>query len=483
MVTKLKNKIIRSPYFWTGILLFILLTFFAYHKERQVENETKKKMEMMVQNVCISNIATFKNILTHYIEQLEYIKHAAFFSEESVRQNIAYFSQKDSLMRHIEIVENSGALTSCLMQPFFTDNESYIQIMLPIESPRLKNKALLLKIKLMDLHTQIAENKNFAYAYLTLIYDNRYVFHPDETKIGLPVEPNNRFITGQDKENTVTETFSDYLNMDIYRYFQFTEMGGTMWTFTANVPGISFNELVSSIRNAFIYLSMLASAAFAVIFLFGIWYWKKEFLKRQQIQQEKINLELKNELQKQQSLATELEQLKSGLNPHFLFNSLSSLKILVSKQPEEAKNFAVALSNLYRYLLKQEKCDLITLEEELNFTKDYIYLQQIRFAQRIQTEIAIEEMALQRKLPPMSLQLLVENCIKHTKMSNKEPLKIKIYTDSNNLVVENNYNPLESVVSSGIGLENLIKRYSFLTLQACSFQLEENKFVAKIPLL
>lgn len=483
MVAKLKNKIIRSPYLWTGVLLFILLTIFAYHKERQVEGKTKKKIEMMVQNVSISNIATFKNILEHYVEQLEYIKHAALFSEEGIRQNIAFFSQKDSLMRNIEIVENRNNMTSCLMQPFFADNESYIQVMLPIESSKLKNKALLLKIKLMDLHTKIAENKNFSYAYLTLIYKDRYIFHPDETKIGLPVEATNRFRSAQDKENTVTETFSDYLNMDIYRYFHRTEMGGTVWTFTANVPGISFNELVSSIRNAFIYLSLSASTAFAVIFLFGIWYWKKEFLKRQQIQQEKINLELKNELQKQQSLATELEQLKSGLNPHFLFNSLSSLKILVSKQPEEAKNFAVALSNLYRYLLKQEKCDLISLEEELNFTKDYIYLQQIRYAQRIQTKIDIQETALQRKLPPMSMQLLVENCIKHTKMSNKEPLKIKIYADSNNLVVENNYNPLESVVSSGIGLENLTKRYSFITTQKCSFKIEENKFMAKLPLL
>ena len=96
-------------------------------------------------------------------------------------------------------------------------------------------------------------------------------------------------------------------------------------------------------------MGLSASLAFSFILFLGILFWQKEFIKRQQAEKDKIKLELKNELQKQQVLATQLEQLKAGLNPHILFNSLSSLKVLVSKRPEEAKKFAIALSNLYSY--------------------------------------------------------------------------------------------------------------------------------------
>ena len=230
-------------------------------------------------------------------------------------------------------------------------------------------------------------------------------------------------------------------------------------------------------------MALSASLGFALILFLGILLWQKEFMKRQQAEQDKIKLELKNELQKQEVLATELEQLKNGLNPHFLFNSLSSLKVLVNKRPEEAKQFAIALSNLYRYLLKQQNYNLTILEEELKFSKDYIYLQQIRFLKRIQVTFNIDDAALLQQLPPMSLQLLIENCIKHTMMTENEPLIIEVYTVSNYLFVKNNYNPPANIHSMGIGLENLTKRYSHLTSLPCSFTIENNHFVAKVPLL
>lgn len=476
-------KLIKSPYFWTGILLFSIITIYFYHKEKQVEKDASIKIEKMVQSICISNISTFKTLLLHRVEQMKLIRDALHFSEKEMQQAINFFTQKDSLMQNLSVTDWTGKDSDFLMKPMFNDTLTCICISIPLNISLQENKALTIKIPLYDLHREIAENKGFSYAYLTLSHQNTYIFHPDESKIGLPVESENRFNIATNKEKTISEAFSDYLSIPVDRYYEQVNMGGENWVFTANVPGISFKELVTNTRNAFIYTALLALAAFVIIFLLGIIHWQKEFLQRQQILEEKINLELKNEHQKQQVLATELEQLKSGLNPHFLFNSLSNLKVLAEKEPNEAKNFAVALSNLYRYLLKQEKCDLIELRDELKFTQDYIYLQQIRFSDRINVRINIEEHFLDKEIPPMALQLLVENCIKHTKMSCKQPLNIEIHTNANSLIVKNNYNPPESITSSGKGLENLIKRYSYLTPFPCVFKIQENTFIANIPLL
>lgn len=118
----------------------------------------------------------------------------------------------------------------------------------------------------------------------------------------------------------------------------------------------------------------------------------------------------------------------------------------------------------------------------MKFSQDYIYLQQIRFQNRIKVTIDIDSEDLNKQLPPMSLQLLIENCIKHTRMTENEPLEIEVYTASNYLFVKNNYNPHTHIHSSGIGLENLSKRYSHLTNIPCSFTIENNHFAAKVPI-
>lgn len=474
------RNILKSPYFWTGIVLFAILIAFSYHKEQQVEKDAEAKVRMMVKDISVNNILALKNIFRHYEEQLEYARHSINLSEENADEVIAFLSRKDDILKNIQIVNSPDSLTALTMSLFLSDSLPYIQMIAPLQQ---RHKALALKIDLRELHEKIAESKSFSYAYLTLSWNNRYVFHPDESKIGDIINAANKQMVEEEKENRVVELFSEYLNIPVYSYFEKAEMGGETWIFTANVPGIGIRELVSDTRDAFVFLSLLALLAFAFIFFFGIMRWRREFIRLQHLQAEKMRLELKNEQQKKFVLSKELEQLKSGLNPHFLFNSLSSLKILVDKQPQEAKRFAVALSNLYRYLLKQEKLNLISLSEELRFTQDYIYLQQIRFSDRIVVETSVSDECLSLRLPPMSLQLLVENCIKHTKMSAQSPLKIDIYTQNNHIVVKNNYNPPETVLPSGKGLNNLTARYSYLTTNPCEFYVKDNEFIARIPLL
>lgn len=478
MGPKLRNKILTSPFLWIGILLFAFILLFSYRKSQQLERDTERNIQLMVRNISSSNIDIAKRIFDNYQEQLEYISLWGFESDD----NLNYFIEKDSIFKNVSLLElpdNETILESKIYIDDSCKNIHYLQSL----NQNGKRQYLSLEIPLYKLHDIIAENISFSYSYITVIKDGVYIYHPDEHKIGSLQDTSEIVLFNKSQEKLIQNIYSDYLNIPVYRYYTSIDMGGEEWYFTSNTPAISFGELISDAKNTFLYISLSASLAFALIFIIGLLQWKREFLRKQSLLNDKVKLELQNEQNKKQIIATELEQLKSGLNPHFLFNSLSSLRILVTKQPDEAKLFATSLSNIYRYLLNQQNVDTVFLKDELKFTNDYIYLQKIRFGDRIIVDIDIDDNALEQKVPPISLQILVENCIKHTKMTPASPLNIKINTDNNFIIVTNNYNPIELNQPSGIGLDNLTKRYSYLTSKACSFEVQNNEFVSKIPLL
>ncbi|MCG8372468.1 MAG: histidine kinase [Balneolales bacterium] len=182
----------------------------------------------------------------------------------------------------------------------------------------------------------------------------------------------------------------------------------------------------------------------------------------------KDNARLKNEnlaLQAEYYKA-ELEQLRKQVNPHFLFNSLSTLRTMIrdQKSQEKAEQFVLSLSDVYRQILQTRESDSISLKEELEFLSSYLYLLQIRFGDSISVEIDTLESSEQFSLPSFGLQLLVENCIKHNVASIDEPLSIRIFQKTEeSIIVSNNYNPKRTPSESlGTGLTNLSKRYELI---------------------
>ncbi len=179
-----------------------------------------------------------------------------------------------------------------------------------------------------------------------------------------------------------------------------------------------------------------------------------------------------------------LQALKSQVNPHFLFNSLSVLSSLVHVSAETSERFIIQLSKAYRYILDQKETALVTLKEELDFLDAYFFLMQIRFEKKIQLHKHINDNTEVLKLPPLTLQMLVENALKHNKMSNAEPLQISVTQKDNLLVVENNINLREQYEkSTGIGLQNIIKRYELITDKKPDIQQNNQSFTVTIPLL
>jgi hypothetical protein len=182
--------------------------------------------------------------------------------------------------------------------------------------------------------------------------------------------------------------------------------------------------------------------------------------------------------------SAKFETLKNQIDPHFLFNSLNVLSSLIEENPENAQRFTTALSKVYRYVLDQKDKDLVPIEEELAFAKTYINLLQMRFENSLTFEISIEDIDNEAKVVPLSLQLLLENAVKHNIISEQKPLYIKIYIENNALVIQNNFQK-KAVLQDGqgVGIQNIINRYNIITDRKVTIEQNENTFTVKLPIL
>ena len=195
-----------------------------------------------------------------------------------------------------------------------------------------------------------------------------------------------------------------------------------------------------------------------------------------------------NKLKEQKVIAgtasAKFDALKNQLDPHFLFNSLNVLTSLIEENPENAQKFTTSLSKVYRYVLEQKNKELVTVDEELEFAKTYMSLLKMRFEDSIIFDMPEKASNPESKVVPLSLQLLLENAVKHNMVTTTKPLHIKIYENNGDLVVENNLQPKQIVKrSSGVGLENIKQRYNLLSDKSIYIDQQANSFAVSIPML
>lgn len=178
------------------------------------------------------------------------------------------------------------------------------------------------------------------------------------------------------------------------------------------------------------------------------------------------------------------ESLKNQLDPHFLFNSLNVLSSLIEENPDNAQKFTTSLSKVYRYVLEQKDKELVNLEEELAFAVTYMNLLKMRFENSIFYEVPMQLSSPEARVVPLSLQLLLENTIKHNVVSESRPLHIKIYEEDGYLILENNLQKKEVFQKrNGVGLQNIINRYALVTQRKVQLEKDTEKFAVKIPVL
>ncbi|MEP6261737.1 MAG: 2TM domain-containing protein [Gillisia sp.] len=234
----------------------------------------------------------------------------------------------------------------------------------------------------------------------------------------------------------------------------------------------TYNEFLNS-ENTLFYFSALLATLVITLFFHALYYYKE-------LQEKKVK--------EQQVIAgtasAKFESLKNQIDPHFLFNSLNVLSSLIEENPENAQKFTTSLSRIYRYVLEQKDKELVSVEEELAFARTYMDLLSMRFENSLFYEVPKTLVNPEARVVPLSLQLLLENAIKHNTVSESKPLRIRIYEEGNYLVVENNFQKKEVLnPRRGVGLANIINRYHIVTNRKVVIDQNSDKFQVKLPVL
>lgn len=239
-------------------------------------------------------------------------------------------------------------------------------------------------------------------------------------------------------------------------------------TFVKSAPDIFSNVYKVAAYFVITLVILVINVAF-----FGKYYldaWKKAIVDKEQLEKERAQVQYDN--------------LKNQLNPHFLFNTLTSLNSLISENQELASRFLQHLSKVYRYVLQHQDKELVSLSTEVNFIKNYVFLIETRFAHSLKVNIHINPKDAEKQIVPVTLQILIENAIKHNSVSEESPLIISIFTENGFLCVENNLQRKSTVEHSHkMGMANMAHLYSFISQEPMKVFENEFTFKVQVPLI
>lgn len=236
-----------------------------------------------------------------------------------------------------------------------------------------------------------------------------------------------------------------------------------------NAPNETYSNMIGGL-SASLFNSLLVITTYEAIY----------FMKRY------MRSVAETEQLKREMVQSQLETLKNQVNPHFLFNSLNTLVSIIPDDKEVAVEFVRKLSKVYRYILEIKDRELITLSEELDFLNSYIFLQKIRFGDNLVIKLSLPEHLIEHQVVPLSLQMLLENAMKHNIVSTEKPLHIEISVgkDDQTIVVRNNLQLKHQVMdSTGTGLKNISHRYLFASGREVETIVSTSAFMVALPLI
>lgn len=338
------------------------------------------------------------------------------------------------------------------------------------------NTVVGLDVSLQGLHAYFAGMTPGVRSYVYILNkEGMIITHPDELRIGRHLSDSvsrRQFQETVNFDRIVRGTgFSQYLLVPVKRVYYPIKVGEEKWAVVVNMPELVLKEEMSAFHRYTFFIVVFTVLLFSLLLIMSQYKWRKEYDRRRKLEQETMQLNL--------------QQLKNQINPHFLFNSLNSLSALIGSEPEVAREFVLNLSRIYRYVLEKRNESLVTVHDETEFIRYYYFLQKIRFRDQLNLDMEEGISREERKIPVMSLQLLIENAIKHNEITRQHPLSIRIYRKEDTLVVENVYRPRSdsSESSLGVGFENIRKIYAYCSDKQFEYRIQDGRFICILPLL
>ena len=245
---------------------------------------------------------------------------------------------------------------------------------------------------------------------------------------------------------------------------------GSSWLYTMLVNTAYYVNLLNEIILGIMILLVVASMNLFELGLFLLEKWRFSLAELERFKKENAEFQF--------------ESLRAQVNPHFLFNSLNTLSSLVYESREKAEAFIRELSDVYRYILENRGNELVEFGKELEVARSYIYLVHLRFEENLNINVDVDESYYNQLIAPLTLQLLIENAVKHNIISQRKPLMVNVFIENQHVVVKNNLQRKTSKeYSSQLGLKNIRSRYSFLTDQNMEVIETTEEFIVKVPII
>ncbi|MCL7764023.1 histidine kinase [Polaribacter sp. Z014] len=334
--------------------------------------------------------------------------------------------------------------------------------------------------------------------------DGICMLHPDTKYIGKKIESyfstisikkilnSSLKINGYFVPNNINslkdKAISEFLGLEVLRYYDTIKIGNIPLIVVVSFPvGIHLKETTKNIQGYFSWISFLAFTTFMLLLIASRLQLKKEYVENLKVVEEKEQLTYSNEKYQKENAILQLNQLKKKINPHFLFNSLNSLHVLIDLNPDLSQQFVLKLADVYRYLLDEREGNLISVKEEMSFLEQYIFLQEIRFNKSLHVTIKnnCDDTILVKKIPFLSLETLVENAIKHNEITKINPLMISVVINEDFITIKNNYTPRKCKAkdSHHIGLTYLENTYQFYNISAFKTGVIDDEFVCILPFI
>ncbi|MCL8538814.1 histidine kinase [Chryseobacterium gallinarum] len=347
-------------------------------------------------------------------------------------------------------------------------------------------------VSLDDLHQyfiNVDKNSN-TYAYV-FTKEGICITHPEKKYLGknifefTDINPKDTVCSTSRTGYTQGTATSEYLGVEVTRFIKPLKTDNFEGYTVVNHVNFIIDENVYKIKTYTTYIFLAALFLIVTVFILFQRAANVAYQEKEKIQSEKNLLLIENEKMHKAEIINQLQQLKNNINPHFLFNSLNSLYMLIGINKENAQKFTMNLSKIYRYLIVPPKENIVLVSKEIDFIRKYMELLKSRFDEELRFEVIINDSkSLEKRIPYLSLQIVTENAIKHNVATIDHPLEIIISIEENGIVVKNTWQPkTEPVQGEKFGINYLTQIYEYFRINSLNISVDGEYFICFLPLM